>query len=54
MDIKEVAKAMQHIEFILFSVKNNDRLYDGEVEDAHKKAREIMEQYLLPSGAFED
>jgi len=54
MDIKEVAKAMQEIELILFSVKNRDHLHDGEVERAHQKANEIMEKYLVPQGAFKD
>jgi len=53
MNIKEVAQAMQEIEFVLFSVKNGDRLHAGEVERAHKKAQEIMERHLKPMGAFE-
>ena len=54
MDIKEVAQAMQEIEFVLFSVKNDDQLHAGEVEQAHKKAQKIMEKYLQPMGAFKD
>lgn len=54
MDIKEVGSAMQHIEFILFSLKNQDQLKAGEVELAHQKAQRIMEKYLLSKGAFED
>lgn len=54
MDIKEVGKAMQEIEFVLFSLKNQDRLYPEEVEQAHKKAQRIMESYLLPNGAFKE
>jgi hypothetical protein len=37
LEIKEVAKAMQEIEFVLFSVKAGDQLRAGEVESAHKK-----------------
>ncbi len=54
MDIKQVAKAMQHIEFVLFTLKCGDSLKAGEAEQAHKKAQEIMKEYLLPMGAFED
>lgn len=54
MDIKEVAKAMQEIEFVLFSVKNGNRLRAGEVERAHKQAQQIVENYLLPLGALEE
>jgi hypothetical protein len=53
---KEVASAMQTIEFVLFTIKNGDieKLHSGEVEEAHKKAREIMHDYLAPIGAFEN
>lgn len=54
MNEKEVAKAMQLIEFALFTVKCGDSLKAGEAELAHEKARLIMEEYLLPMGAFED
>lgn len=54
MDIKEVANSMQDIEFILFSLVSQDNLKKEEVVDAHKKAKQIMEQYLLPLGAFKD
>jgi hypothetical protein len=56
MDIKEVGKAMQEIEFILFTVKNGDigKLHAGEAEKAHMKAKLIMEKYLLPLNAFEE
>lgn len=56
MDIKEVAKAMQDIEFILFTVKNGDigKLHAGEAEQAHGAANRIMKEYLLPLGAFEE
>ena len=54
MDIKEVAQAMQDIEFILFSVKNGFQLHPGEAEQAHRKSQEIMEKYLKPMGAFEN
>jgi hypothetical protein len=54
MDIKEVGKAMQSIEFVLFSVKNDDHLHPGEVERAHQLARKVMENYLLEKGAFEE
>lgn len=53
MEIKEVAKAMQEIEFVLFSLKNGDNLRAGEAESAHKKAQLIMEKYLLPKKAFD-
>lgn len=52
MDVKEVGEAMQEIEFVLFQMWSNSTLHAGEVEAAHKKAKAIMQQYLLPLGAF--
>jgi len=51
MEITEVAKAMQEIEFVLWSLKVNDQLKPGEVEAAHKKAQNIIEKYLVPNNA---
>lgn len=54
MNIKEVGKAMQDIEFVLFSLKVQDQLRAGEIEQAHNKAQQIMEQYLQPLNAFSE
>lgn len=48
MEITEVAKAMQEIEFVLWSIKVDNQLKPEEVEEAHKKAQKIIEKYLLP------
>lgn len=55
MDVKEVAQAMQQIEFVLFTLKNGDggKLHAGEAEEAHQLAQKIMEQYLKPMGGFQ-
>lgn len=54
MNVKDVGKAMQGIEFVLFSLKNEDRLQAAEVENAHRAAQQVIAQYLKPLGAFND
>jgi len=53
MDIKELTNAMQTIEFVLFSLKNGDQLHTGELEDAHKKAQEIIKEYCVKNGGLD-
>jgi|GEM_PF-1185772 len=54
MDIKEVGKAMQDIEYALFSITSKDDFDMDEIKDAHAKAQQIMGQFLKPLGAFDN
>lgn len=42
MDKEKLMSILAEVEFVLFSVKNGDRLHAGEVEKAHKKIYELM------------
>lgn len=53
MNMKEVASAMQDIEFILHSLKNQDSLRAGEIESAHEKSQKIITEFLQPTGVFD-
>lgn len=42
MDKEKLMSILADAEFVLFSIKNEDRLHSGEVENAHKKLYELM------------
>lgn len=56
MDIKEMSSKMQEIEFVLFTLRFNGKesLHNGELEDAHEKAKDILKEFCLKNGGLED
>lgn len=42
MDKEKLMSILADAEFVLFSIKNEDRLHVGEVENAHRKLYKLM------------